>query len=254
MIVSLLLLGSFSILIGTFMNNSDDFEEEEILDQDSFMDETSDTVSIDMFGEDEQFALTNEPTSETEISNSVEIADETEVEVDKTEELNPQTAGLNVLTLDISCIDENESTDPLKDFNSNPNTPILDISDFDYINIEIDPLEGHVEVLRADYYERFGSDEFNSVEGLHTGANFYFIPHGQTFPDSYVWSNDSAALYNEETYTADSSDFGDIRLILRVDTGFSLESGEGISEDLSSDEGFERLKESIIENENIRFF
>lgn len=226
MILPLLLLGSFSILIGTFLNDSDSFEEDEVLDQDSITEEKGDTVSVGLLGEEEQLSLPtvsiNELTSETEVSEPVEIIFETELEVDRTEPLAVQTPELNVLTLDISCIDENESTDPLADFNSNPNTPILDVSDFDYINIEIDPQDGRVEVLRADYYERFGNDQDTNVEGLHMGANFYFIPHGETFPDSYVWSDDSATLYNEETYANDSSDFGGIRLILRVDTGFSL--------------------------------
>ncbi|WP_298861544.1 hypothetical protein [uncultured Sulfitobacter sp.] len=166
--------------------------------------------------------------------------------------INSFQQNANVLTLNLTSAGVSDSTAPLDDFNSNPNTPIFSMDEIDHISIDVEEEDGHVEVLRANYYERLGNSNGGNLENLRTGANFYFIPHGENFPEDYVWSEESASLYNEQTYTNVSADFGNIRLILRVDTGSIFDANLVDDERFILDEKFDNLQELIIDNRNTR--
>lgn len=167
---------------------------------------------------------------------SIEVVTENNEVPTYTDERYLATESTNVVTLDFKSVAETHSTAPLDDFNSNPKTENLDIDDFDYIHLDFDPDDGHVEALQSDYYERFGEEEsVNNSEILHTGVNFYFVPQGEEFPEDYTWSKDSANLYNNSTFINESEDFGGIRLILRVDTGVILNSSHADEMQISND-------------------
>lgn len=254
MLVSLVLLASVGILMTSFVSSIDDEEHDlegsDLYDHDLMQD---DITSFDDPSNDEIPELNNGLVAEVDsqiglegaVSGASEISPE-EVVSEVSGSPDSPIAELNVFTLNLSSNAFDDGSAPLDDFNSNPNTPILNIDEFDYIRIDLAQGTGSVGMLRADYLERSESEEDTEVENLHTGVNFYFIPNGEHFPDDYIWSSDAATLYNENSYINDSADFGGIRLILRVETGF-LHNVPTYDAGLEfSDEMFGGLDKSIV--------
>lgn len=77
---------------------------------------------------------------------------------------------------------------------------------------------GSIVLVDANYFEKWNDSEGTScVE--HTGTNIYYVPEGTTFPQQYEWSTEGATLFNTSDYINNPSDFGDIKLVARVDSG-----------------------------------
>lgn len=257
MLLSLMLLGSVGILMASLADGLDD---EEVGSEGDGMPESQD-FDEELDGSLGLGVVTNPGNFEFPAISNPDMDYEVELEgvEGQTSDLpvpespgieDPLPQSLDVFTLDLTSAVSEDSSEPLADFNSNPNTPILNIDEIDYINIDLSPEDGSIGVLRADYFERSENADGSELESLHTGVNLYFIPNGETFPDDYEWSEDSANLYNEQSYINDNTDFGEIRLILRVDTGFLYSASSYAAGVDFSDEMFERLEEAIIGNDN----
>lgn len=258
MFLSLLLLGSVGILMASLLDDADDKEvgsEGDGVPESQDIDEELDSsLGLGIVANPGNFE--SPITSNSDLDYEVELEEVEEQTRDlpvpespETEDPFPQS--FDVFTLDLTSTVNDDSSEPLADFNSNPNMPILKIDEIDYINIDLSPVDGSIGVLRADYFERSENDDGSELESLHTGVNFYFIPNGEIFPDDYEWSGDSANLYNGQSYINDGTDFGEIRLILRVDTGFLYSASSYAAGAAFSDEMFESLEEVIIGNDNI---
>lgn len=261
MFLSLLLLGSVGILMASLTDSLD--EEEVHLESDEAQEihsvdeeqdgavalgvveglESSESPNASGSNLDSEAELTGPESQASEFSAELTVPEGAGIE-----SCAPQA--LDIFRLDLTSANTADSSEPLADFNSNPDTPILNINEFDYISVGLNLDDGSIGILRADYLERSDDDDGSELESLHTGVNFYFIPNGETFPEDYVWSSDSAALYNGQSYVNDSTDFGEIRLVLRVDTGFLYGASSYDAEVQFSDQVFVRLEELIIGNGN----
>lgn len=158
-----------------------------------------------------------------------------------------------IVSFDFSEDGHEIATDPLADWSSNPIAQKIDLSETDILYFDLPPEEGSLRILRADYVERLGGEVDRDLHSIHTGANIYLIPPGEEFPEDYVWSESGAGLYNGETFNNTASDFGNIRLFVRIDTG--LIYGE-VNSDVSlnfSERAFSELRERIASNGNLFF-
>lgn len=118
---------------------------------------------------------------------------------------------------------------------------ILDFNEFEIVSLP-SPIEGIPENLNVDEFstEEAGSIKFNLPDDLtgeilvkganyveagesivqeHTGYNIYFVPEGEIFPETYEWSEDGASLFKASGGLNDAADFGDIKLLARIDSG-----------------------------------
>lgn len=257
MVLQILFLGSIGVLLSTLLEDSEGEDSHDGEDLELQLEVSVEDVENDLLERSSPFGelVKENIVPDAEISpkddtifqrqQTIEGLLETDVSNNPNNEYLP-TEGLEVVTFNLKSIDEIDGTPPLDDFNSNTKTPILRIDEFDSIQINLNPEDGHVEALRADYYERFGSDDVDNSEGFHTGLNFYFVPPGEAFPDDYIWSEDSANLYNRESYISDSSDFGGIRLIFRIDTGFLVNASSLEEQSDFSDANFMRAQNVIV--------
>lgn len=262
MVISLLLLASLGVLLTSFPNVHDDEDqdmEDEAIQEFGDSDNPQNEISgLDVLHENEYIGpidlLVSEANIQGELNSSVDTANEDffeEVDTGTYEIPDLPAESLNVFTLNLTSSSISDSIAPLDDFNSNPNTPVLDVGGFDYIDVDLPQNRGSVGILRADYLERSENEGGDELESLHTGVNFYFIPSGESFPEDYVWSMDGSSLYDEQSYLNDGKDFGGIRLILRVDTGFLHDVPSHASGMNFSDEKFDRLDGLIVGNEII---
>lgn len=91
---------------------------------------------------------------------------------------------------------------------------------------------GSLVVMDADYVEaNFAEVGSSTIE--HSGSNIYYVPEGETFPEHYEWSSTGGTLFNSSSYSNSESDFGNIKLIARIDCG-AVSSEFDENEQLSS--------------------
>lgn len=108
---------------------------------------------------------------------------------------------------------------PLVDWTQDLEVFHLTSQNEDPIHIDVSgDVKGELLVLDADFYELSGNED-GSVTTVHFGQNIYFIPEGHEFPSDYEWSEEGATLLNISTSVSNNADFGEIKLIARVETG-----------------------------------
>lgn len=134
---------------------------------------------------------------------------------------------------------------PLTEWASNLDLEKVDLAQVDLIRVENPSENGSLRVVQADYYERLPSEDESVLHNIHSGANVYFIPDGQDFPDEYQWSESSASLYNTATFSNQTEDFEGIRLILRVDTGYLHGDNESGQAEAFKARAFAELQEQL---------
>jgi hypothetical protein len=108
---------------------------------------------------------------------------------------------------------------PLSDWTSGSGVVKIDLEESNIVSAKVEFGEGRLHILQADYFERIGSESEGSKSIIHTGANIYFVPSDEEFPENYVWSESGASLYNTKDFESDPQDFGKIKFVSRIDTG-----------------------------------
>lgn len=141
----------------------------------------------------------------------------------------------------------------LSDWAQNENVSNIDLADCDIIYADVVPEGGSLHILRADYYERTGSETGVDLDVIHTGANVYFMPSGEEFPEDYAWSESSASLFNVEEQESDHQDFGAIRLVSRISTGLLYGDVEDTASIEFSHRAFVELQERFLSNTDFKF-
>lgn len=134
---------------------------------------------------------------------------------------------------------------PLTEWASNPELEKVDLAQVDFILVENSSEDGSLRVVQADYYERLPSEDESILHNIHSGANVYFIPDGQDFPDQYQWSESGASLYNTATFSNQTEDFEGIKLILRIDTGYLHGDNESDQAEAFKTRAFSELQEQL---------
>jgi hypothetical protein len=252
MFLSIFLLCSFGIVVGSFFNTGDEDDGDAAQEADEQLEEASNEgFEADAFGilpsaEEVDMSAPNEFNEPGAIPQEIQdlISQDTSGSLPE----NPE-----IVSFDISEDGLELATDPLSDWASNPIAQKIDLSETDILYFDLPPEEGSLRILRADYVERLGAEAEGDLHSFHTGANIYFIPPGEEFPEDYVWSESGASLYNSETFNNTPSDFGNIRLFVRIDTGlFYGEVDSDASLDFS-ERAFSELKERIASNGNLLF-
>lgn len=110
---------------------------------------------------------------------------------------------------------------PLDDFSQEEDLTEITAGSADTVRFALPQDSGTLYVLPADYSES-ASSESGEASYVYSGFNVYYVPEGQSFPTEYAWSEEGATLYNAETYQQDDSDFGDIRMVARIDSGYTV--------------------------------
>lgn len=142
---------------------------------------------------------------------------------------------------------------PLSDLFLESGIEIANLADVDEIIIEKSSQPGSLKIIQADYYERLGSTGEEIVHNIHSGANVYFIPDGEQFPEQYRWSESGASLYNTDKSSNEADDFGGIELILRIDTGSLYADNESGQADEFKARAYLELQEQFSSDEKIIF-
>jgi hypothetical protein len=104
---------------------------------------------------------------------------------------------------------------PLNDWVLDSKLEVVNLADVDAVFVEKPTQPGTLMVVQADYYEKLPFSDGDMLHNIHSGANVYFIPKGEEFPEKYEWSESSATLYNTSTYINQADDFGGIKHIHR---------------------------------------
>jgi hypothetical protein len=264
MFLILLTLGGGAILADTLLGGSSSMGEDDA-DEEVFSKETSidqDTINIST---EVQEITPNAPTLVIEtptiddqyydtekFDNFVELPDIVKnfIQDDETDSIPENPVCINLVYGD----EITESGDfPLSDWASSPSVVKVDLADCDVVFADLPPEEGSLHILRADYYERTGSEVDDDLEIIHTGANIYLLPPGEEFPDDYVWSESGASLYNSNTHEDDPQDFGNIKLISRVSTGLIYDDIQSEESSDFSHRAFSELQERFVSNRNYIF-
>ncbi|MDO6588400.1 hypothetical protein Q4543_23195 [Salipiger sp. 1_MG-2023] len=110
---------------------------------------------------------------------------------------------------------------PLDDFSQEEDLTEITAGSADTVSFTLPQDSGTLYVLPADYSET-ASSETGEASYVYSGFNVYYVPEGQSFPAEYDWSEEGATLYNGETYQQDDTDFGDIRMVARIDSGYTV--------------------------------
>lgn len=143
-------------------------------------------------------------------------------------------------------ITESFGVPPLSGWALSPDFETVDLAETDDILVQDIGDFGSIQVIQADYYERVSDEQGDIVHNVNAGANVYFIPNGNEFPTEYKWSESGANLYNTLTLDSDESDFGEIRLILRIDTGYFYGDNESIEAYEFKARAFAELKDRFL--------
>jgi len=123
-------------------------------------------------------------------------------------------------SVSVISVDTDGGVSPLAEWISDSELEIVKLSDVDSVFVENSAQSGSLKVIQADYFERLPSGEGDILHNIHSGANVYFIPEGEEFPEEYQWSESGASLYNTSTFDSQAADFGGVKHILRIDTGY----------------------------------
>tara|TARA_R110002072_G_scaffold223989_3_gene381047 strand:+ start:434 stop:1159 length:726 start_codon:yes stop_codon:yes gene_type:complete len=158
-----------------------------------------------LLSNDEQ--LMSGGTSEGLITHSADMegndSDETEVEIN----------------LQLSNDDLTNLPSPLKDWTKEDDLMVVELGQDQTLTISVpDDVLGSLVILDADYIE-LGNNSGSDIVTEHTGANIYFVPDGETFPENYQWSSEGGTLVDIGDYQNNEADFGGIKLVGRIDSG-----------------------------------
>lgn len=123
--------------------------------------------------------------------------------------------GHQSITMDFDEIEIMSLPSPIEDIPENLNVDEFSTEEDGYIEFNLpEGLNGEILVKGANYVEAG-----ESVVQEHTGYNVYFVPEGESFPETYEWSEDGASLFKTSGGLNDAADFGDIKLLARIDSG-----------------------------------
>jgi hypothetical protein len=133
------------------------------------------------------------------------------------------------LSSDVSFrFDENSiesASEPLDDWTQSKDILILGGDQTLFLEFS-ENLNGSLFTMDANYAETIQPSENGSIQ-THIGKNVYFVPEDEIFPPDYEWSIEGNSLYNSETHVDDSNAFGGIKLVVRLEGGWFLNSPNG---------------------------
>tara|TARA_R110001632_G_scaffold84369_1_gene186099 strand:- start:213 stop:1049 length:837 start_codon:yes stop_codon:yes gene_type:complete len=243
MILTLLLLGGMASLamVAADISSGSDDEIEEDFDQGEFKGAQNDTSLLDIVVESDAIDSSDYTYPVETYDNEAETydVDDASSAVDKLYKVSisppnfeyesdsvledstdnlQDTSSSSSLVIDKGFLDD--APVPLSDWTSSSGIVKIDMDDSNDVSVNVECDEGRLHILQADYFERISSELDGSESFIHTGANVYFVPSGEEFPESYIWSESGASLYNIENFESDPQDFGGIKFVSRIDTGF----------------------------------
>lgn len=111
----------------------------------------------------------------------------------------------------------NEESSPLDDWVTNPDIMVINVEPSDCIFLDVEnSVEGTFFLLEANYFEGTTEEGNSDRFKVHRGANLYFIEEGGEFPSDYVWSEESAGLFDEKKLSANEADFNSVSFVARL--------------------------------------
>lgn len=121
---------------------------------------------------------------------------------------------MNVVEIDVA-----ELPNALSDWTTSEHVTVVELGEGETLALSFPTEEaGSIIVVDANYFEMGNSSEgVSNIE--HTGTNIYYVPEGIAFPSQYEWSTEGATFFNTSNYTNNPSDFGEIKLVARIDSG-----------------------------------
>ena len=220
MLLALMSLSSIALL-GSFFSFGEDHEDEEPLyeknsEPNSRYIEGTDGSSDIL--QDDGDAQVNEEQRSMPVSAETSLKDLSMVNVLEAEPASEQYDNQSMQVIHLMSV--SGGIPPLAEWVNNSQLEKVDLADVDSIYVRNPDQLGSLVVLQADYYERIPSNNGDMLHSIHSGANVYFIPDGEEFPEEYQWLESSASLSNTSTFSDQSDDFQGIKLILRIDTGY----------------------------------
>jgi len=206
------------------------------------------TTNTDAVPQDEEI-VSSENLQEVDESEILQGGDDQTMDSNN---INSSPDNVVCATLDLTEETADLGASPLSDWVGDQSVVKIDTSDCDLISLNLTAEEGSLHIQRADYYERTGSEN-NDIDIIHTGANIYLVPPGESFPEDYNWSESTAHLYKDNGNQGDPTDFGDIRLVSRVSTGLLYGDAESPEVSDFSERAFLELQEQFSSTGNYAF-
>ena len=208
----LLLIGGATIAMALWPD--DVFQDEEYVPDTPDELDQSETSMFDFISDSESDPSLKEMEPDTSLEqaasseNSFPQGPENEIE-DKDEDVSIQ----------LSSQDMNDLPNALADWSAQDEILAVELGKGETLTISTpQDVRGSLLVLDANYVEVGTVSAGHSVTE-YVGLNIYFIPEGETFPEDYDWSPEGAMLVNTDTYESNAEDFGEIKLLGRINSG-----------------------------------
>ena len=266
MLITILVLGSAALLAGSLFENSDDqdddldnqLEKVEVEDLPGEMIFTNNVIDADaIVSVDHYFPIESHDDINRLDAEALDVptsdpSEVTDLVQNGCADSLPDTIAHSSLIIDTDMLES--AALPLSDWVSNSGVVKIELPESEVVSVDVQTEEGSLHILRADYFERTDSEMTGGLDIIHAGANIYFVPFGEEFPEDYIWSESGASLYNPESSENSPEVFGNIKFVSRVDSGLMYGDAAGEEALEFQQRAFAELQEKFTSNGEFKFW
>ena len=121
--------------------------------------------------------------------------------------------------IDLDGLESGNYPNALADWVFAENVPQFELGESDELVIQSGSnIPGSILIMDADYIETTVQNGIKTITE-HEGSLVFFVPFGESFPETYEWSEEGATLFNSVEFQNNENDFGGIKLVGRIECG-----------------------------------